>query len=165
MSPVKLYLVRLLVFFIPETRGFGLKRYLYRWAGIEVGKQVKICSSAFIIGAGKLIIGDFTWLGHQVVIISTSKIEIGRHVDIAPKVCITTGSHEIDIEGERIAGRGTSNSVVIGMGSWLGASCTILPGSSIGEKSIVAAGALVNGNVADYTIVGGVPAKIIKQLK
>ena len=164
MSSFKLYLVRLLLFFIPETRGFGLKRMLYRWAGIKVGKQVRICSSAFIAGAGKLVIGDKTWIGHHAMIISTSLIEIGKNVDIAPRVLISTGSHEIDLQGERMAGKGTSEPIQIGNGAWLGASSTILLGSQIEEKAIIAAGAVVKGKVEALTLVGGVPAKFIKKL-
>ncbi|MGM0945460.1 MAG: acyltransferase [Bacteroidota bacterium] len=164
MSSFKLYLIRLLLLFIPETRGFGLKRTLYRWAGVKVGKQVRICSSAFIAGAGELRIGKNTWIGHQAMIISTSLVEIGMNVDIAPKVLISTGSHEIDLQGERIAGKGTSEPIYIGDGSWLGAGSIILPGSQIGEKAIVAAGAVVKRKVDTLTLVGGVPSKIIKKL-
>lgn len=164
MSSGRLYLIRFLIFFLPETRAFGLKRWLYKWAGISVGNNVRFCSSAFITGTGNIKIGDNTWVGHHVVIISTSEVNIGKDVDIAPNVFIGTGSHQIDVEGNHIAGKGTSLPIRVGDGSWLGVGSILLPGTVLGEKSIVAAGAVVKGNFESYSMIGGIPAKLIKKI-
>jgi acetyltransferase-like isoleucine patch superfamily enzyme len=132
---------------------------------MKIGKNVRICSSVFMMGSGQLAIEDNTWIGHKAMIISTSSVKIGANVDIAPRVYIGTGSHEIDISGPRIAGKGTSQDIEIGDGVWIGAGAILLPGTKIAEKSIVAAGAVVKGNVPPYTLVGGIPAKVIKKLK
>jgi acetyltransferase-like isoleucine patch superfamily enzyme len=55
--------------------------------------------------------------------------------------------------------------IVIKKNAWIGAGATILPGVTIGENAIVAAGAVVTKDVFDNTIVGGVPAKLIKKIK
>jgi acetyltransferase-like isoleucine patch superfamily enzyme len=163
MSPFKLHIIRFFIFFIPETRGFNIKRFLYRWAGAIIGKNVQICSSVFILGSGKLYIGDNTWIGHKVIIIASSIVQIGRNVDIAPGVYIGNGTHEIEPNSQHIAGKGKSIKITIGDGSWLGVNSTILPGVSTGKKVIVAAGSLVNCYITSYTVVAGIPAKPMKK--
>lgn len=118
-----------------------------------------------ILGTGKLSIGNNSWLGHGCMIVSTSRVKIGADVDIAPKVYIGTGSHRIDVEGNKIAGEGISSDVEIGEGSWLGAGSIVLPGVHIADHCAVAAGAVVTSDTQPYTLVGGVPAKEIKKLK
>ncbi|MBS9523188.1 acyltransferase [Litoribacter alkaliphilus] len=149
---------------IPETRLFGLKNKLYKIAGATIGRGVRICSSVQIRGIGELSIGDHTWVGHNSHIISACNIVIGKNVDIAPNVFFTTGSHQINMSGERIAGKGIQEAINIGDGSWIAAGAIILPGTSIGNKCIVAAGAVVKGSFPDNSLIGGVPAKLIKQL-
>lgn len=164
MSPARLYFVHLLMFYFPETKFFNTKRLIYSFAGVDVEKNVRICSSANIMGCGSLVIGKNTWVGHHVTIISNSSIVIGSNVDIAPKVFIGTGSHEIDIEGDRIAGKGTNHPVNVKDGAWLGTGSIVFPGITIGEKSVVAAGSVVTKSVPSHTVVAGVPARIIKIL-
>lgn len=147
---------------IPETKGFALKRWLLRRAGAKVGNNVRICSSAFIGGCGQLTIDNDTWIGHKSTIIASSKIIIGKRVDIAPGVLITTGTHEIDFNGNRVAGPGVSKAVTIGDGCWICANSTILPGVTVGDMSLVAAGAVITKNVEPYSVVGGVPAKLLR---
>jgi acetyltransferase-like isoleucine patch superfamily enzyme len=106
-------------------------------------------------------VGEDTWIGHEVLIVASAPVVIGDHVDIAPRVFIGTGTHEIDPRGQRVAGAGRSFPIVIGRGAWIGASATILPGITIGEMAIVGAGAVVVRNVPAGAIVGGVPAVII----
>jgi putative colanic acid biosynthesis acetyltransferase WcaF len=137
---------------------------LLRWAGAWVGNNVRICSSATVLGTGALKIGNDTWIGHQVLIVSTSRIEIGCCVDIAPRVFIGNGSHQLDPIGAHAAGAGTTGDVVVGDGVWLCAGALLLPGVSIGEKAVVAAGAVVTRDVPARKIVGGVPAAILKDL-
>lgn len=149
---------------LPETKCFGLKRRLLRLAGAHIGRNVRVCSSVTILGTGDLIIGDDTWVGHQVFILTSSCITIGKNVDIAPRVYIGTGTHKIDRVGDRSAGEGVSMEVIIGDGAWLCAGCLILPGVSVGKKTVVAAGAVVTRPCGDMKVVGGVPATELKDL-
>jgi acetyltransferase-like isoleucine patch superfamily enzyme len=150
---------------MPETKCFRSKRILYRLAGVKIGMNVRICSSVTILGNGLLSMGDNTWIGHQTCIISTSSVVIGNDVDIAPRVYLGTGSHEIDIETPGIAGKGINKDIEISNGCWIGAGAIVLPGAFLGEKSIIAAGAVVKGVFNPYSLIGGVPAKFIKILK
>jgi maltose O-acetyltransferase len=114
-----------------------------------------------------LIVGDDVWIGAGDVIspIAPARITIGSHIDFGPGVMIVTGSHEIDLEGEHIGGKGVAASVSIGNGCWLGARATILPGVALAEKTLVAAGAVVTKSVdVPCSLVAGVPAEIKKRL-
>lgn len=165
MRSARLFLVRVLTCFIPETRGFGLKRSLYRWAGVKVGKGVRINSSAKISGIGQLSIGDNTWIGPEVMIVCSSEITIGANCDIAPRVFIGDGTHLITKEQDRIAGIDISKPIHIGNGCWLCVNCTILSGVSIGEKCVVAAGAVANDDYGSMKLLAGVPAKVVKNIQ
>ena len=165
MNTFFLYLSHLIFGLLPETRCFQLKAGLLRLAGAEIGKNVRICSSVRVYGNGHLSIGDNTWVGHRSFIMCSTDVTIGHDVNIAPCCYIGTGTHEIDLCGDSIAGKGLSIPIVIGNGVWICASSTILAGCTIGNKVIVAAGAVVKGNVPDYTMIGGILAKRIKDLK
>lgn len=151
---------------LPPTRCFGLKRLLLQWAGAKVGKNVRIVSSARFYLTGNLVIGEGTWLGHDVLVVGgDANVCIGAKVDIAPRVSLITGSHELFTEDDRAAGRGCSLPIVIEDGAWIGATSTILGGVVIGRCSVVAAGSLVNRHVTTGCLFGGVPARHIKSLK
>ena len=156
--PWRLHIVRFLISFIPETRGFGLKRMLYRWSGIKIGSQVKICSSVKFLGHGELVIGDNTWIGHETLIVLSSKVFIGKNVDIAPRVFIGTGSHKVESAGLRVAGPGLSESISIGSGTWICACAVIIPGINIGQMALIAAGSVVISDVPKKTMFAGNPA-------
>jgi acetyltransferase-like isoleucine patch superfamily enzyme len=80
---------------------------------------------------------------------------------IGPKVNLITTNHPIDPAQRRAT---ISNRIVIKKNAWIGANATILAGVTVGENSVVAAGAVVSKNVPDNTIVGGIPARIIRSI-
>jgi len=164
MNSIGLYLYHLIAFFIPETRCFWLKSRLLNACGADIAPGVRICSSVKILGSGRLSVGKDTWIGHDVIIVCSSRVTIGERVDIAPRVFVGTGTHVVTPNGDRIAGPGRSADVVIGNGAWLCANSTILPGVTVGEKSVVAAGAVVTADIEAAVIAAGVPAKRKKDL-
>lgn len=164
MKSLRLFAIRQILHFIPETRGFGIKRALYRWAGVTIGDSVKINSSVIISGVGKLIIGSNTWVGPGTIIMCSSEITIGSNCDIAPRVYIGDGTHKITPDADRIAAIDTTSKITIGDGCWLCVNSTILPGVKIGKQCVVAAGAVVTTDCEERTMVGGVPARRIKKL-
>ena len=93
---------------------------------------------------------------------TTSRIEIGSYVDIAPMVYLGTGTHRIDIDGLHSAGESISRNIKIEDGAWLCVRSTLLPGVVIGKNSVVAAGAVVTKDVFPYCCVAGIPANVIK---
>ena len=113
-------------------------------------------------------IGQFTRIGKNVYInhlcsmLDMGTITIGDDVLIGPKVNILSEEHPVNpAERKALMVR----PVVIKNGAWIGAGATILPGVTVGENSIVAAGAMVNKDVPDNTVVGGIPAKVIKKIE
>lgn len=160
MKTVRLYFVNHFIHLLPETKCFGLKRTLLKIAGIKVGWGVRVCSSITIIGDGTLSIGDNTWIGpHCFISCSASNIKIERNVDIAPQVSLITGSHMINKNGDRVAGKGYNMDISVGEGSWLCARSLILGGSVIGRRTIVAAGAVTKGVYNDEKMLYGCLAK------
>lgn len=166
LRPIRLWLYKVFVKWLPETRLFGLKSALLRWAGAKVGRNVRINSSATFLGNGALDIGDDVWVGVECLFVSSSpaKITIGPHCDIGPRVTFLTGSHTITPEGEHIGGVGYNSPVTVGSGCWVGARSLILPGVSIADKTIVAAGAVVAKSCGEKcSLIAGVPGKVVKK--
>lgn len=127
----------------PVDEGFGLFPPFYTDCGknITVGKHVFINSGCSFQDQGGIFIGDESLIGHQVV--------------------LATLNHEYTVS--KRAGM-TPAPIHIGKRVWIGAHATILPGVTIGNGAIVAAGAVVTKDVPAYTIVGGVPARVIREL-
>ena len=154
------HLVNLLLLLLPPSRLFGLRRRLWRLAGVAVGDGASVCGGGWIYGPGVVRIGAGTWLSPGTAIYSHPDVAvtIGRHCDLGHEICILTGSHEIGGPGRR-AGSGTAAPVTIGDGCWIGARSTILAGVTIGDGSVVAAGSVVVDDVAANTLAAGVPAR------
>lgn len=165
MKAIFRYIMVLIMPLLPETRCFGFKCWLLKRTGAKVGKNVRICSSALFVGTGHLEIGNNTWIGHRCIISTSSSIKIGSDCDIAPNVYIGNGTHQITPDRKRIADIEISEDIIIGNGCWLCAGSMVLPGVTIQEKSVVAAGAVVTKSQSENMILlAGIPAKIKKHL-
>ena len=112
---------------------------------------------------GDVIIGDHTRIGlHNTII---GPVTIGSHVNLAQGITITALNHNFEDATRRIDEQGVATTpVVIGDDVWIGACAVVLPGVTIGSHCVVAAGAVITRDVPDNTLVGGVPAKVIKSL-
>ena len=109
-------------------------------------------------------IGDRCVIGRGSHIVGHWSIEIGDDIQTGPYVYITDQNHSYADPIEPIGRQWpVEASVRIGSGSWLGANVVILPGTTIGEHVVVAAGAVVRGAVPDRCVVAGVPARIVRR--
>jgi acetyltransferase-like isoleucine patch superfamily enzyme len=106
-------------------------------------------------------IGRNVFINHACSFLDMGGITIEDHVLIGPKVNLITENHPIDPADRRAL---ICKPIVIKRNAWIGAAATILPGVTIGENAVVAAGAVVSRDVPANTIVGGVPAKFIKAI-
>ncbi len=150
---------------LPPSRCFLLKRLLWRFGGVNVGKSVRFVSSAKIWTSGRVVIGEGTFIGHQVLLVGgPADIEIGSFCDLGPRVTLATGTHKED-SNLKAAGTGVSHPIRIGDGVWLGAASTILNGVTIGHLSIVGAGSLVNKDIPDNVVAVGVPCLVKRKRK
>ena len=112
---------------------------------------------------GDVIIGDHTRVGlHNTII---GPVDIGSHVNLAQGITVTALNHNFSDANKRIDEQGVSTSpVTIEDDVWIGANAVILPGVTIGEHCVVAAGAVVTKDVPPHSLVAGVPAKVIKKI-
>jgi acetyltransferase-like isoleucine patch superfamily enzyme len=106
-------------------------------------------------------IGRNVFINHACTFLDLGGITIEDDVQIGPKVNIITENHPVDPSQRKML---NLQSVLVKRNAWIGASATILPGVTIGENAIVAAGSVVNKKVAANTIVGGIPARMIKTI-
>lgn len=106
-------------------------------------------------------IGKNVFINHACTFLDMGGITIEDDVQIGPKVNLITENHPVDPSQRKHL---DLKSILIKRNVWIGAAATILPGVTIAENSIVAAGAVVNKDVAANTIVGGVPAKVIRTI-
>ena len=112
---------------------------------------------------GDVMIGDHTRVGlHNTII---GPVTIGSHVNLAQGITVTALNHNFAETDKRIDEQGVSTTpVTIEDDVWIGANVVVLPGVRIGTHSVVAAGAIVTKDVPPYSLVAGIPAKVIKQI-
>lgn len=116
------------------------------------------CDYGYNISTGK----NF-YANHGVTILDPAPVSFGDDVMLGPGVLISTATHPIDVALRR-KGIESALPIIIGNDVWIGMGAKILPGVNIGSGAIIAAGAVVNKDVAEYTMVAGVPAKFVKDL-
>jgi len=168
-------IVALIIFYgfaryLPDIPGvhFGYMRgYLCQHIIKKCGKSLNVERMAYF-GTGKgLNIGDNSNMGIGSYLSNTNgdgELTIGNNVIMGPDVLIKTENHNYSDTRRLIREQGfCSEPVIIGDDVWIGTRAIILPGVEIGEGSVIAAGAVVTKDVPPYTVVGGVPARIIKK--
>ncbi len=142
---------------------------LLRLMGARIGPQSVVHRCSFInlyrTGFSGLRLGHHCFVGDECMFDLADRIECGDHVTFAERVMVLTHvnvgykDHPLQVHVPS-----TQESVRIGSGSFIGAHATILAGVTIGEQAIVGAGAVVVADVPPRTVVGGVPAKVIRTL-
>lgn len=111
--------------------------------------------------------GKFIRLGHDVFInhacsfLDLGGITLEDGVMVGPRVNITSETHPVELSDRKTL---VPSAVLVRRNAWIGVAATIMPGVTIGENAVVAAGAVVTADVPANTVVAGVPAKVIKRL-
>jgi acetyltransferase-like isoleucine patch superfamily enzyme len=105
----------------------------------------------------EIVIGDRTYINRRTEIMSKSSVKIGQDCAISWDVVIS------DTDYHQILGTSSTIPIVIGDNVWIGCKATILKGVTIGKGAVVAAGAVVTQDVEPYTLVAGIPAKVIRR--
>lgn len=163
-ATVGLWLANLVSRGTPRTRAFALRNWLFRQSGVNVHPTAKICGGVTFDNVFADI-GAYVWMGGGTRIIGsqTARVSILDACDLGPEVLLVAGTHELGPSSRR-AGTGRSEAIVVGPGAWVGARATILAGAAVGRGAVVAAGAVVARSAAPDTLVGGVPARLIRVL-
>jgi len=153
-----------LIGFLPHFSLFNsLKASTMRMRGAIIGKRVKFLSGVWIDNFSALEIGDDVSLAKDVILVASGGIKIGSRSMIGYSSKILSANHIIPSRNESLRFSGIEyKGVIIGDDVWIGAGVIILPGVWIGNGAIVGAGAVVTKSVEEYSIVAGVPAKLIR---
>jgi acetyltransferase-like isoleucine patch superfamily enzyme len=139
----------------------SFRKLFYKASGIKIGKGSTIHMWAGFYEPKNIEIGEDTMVGDHVFLDGRAELSIGNHVDIASSVMIYNAEHDLD--SETFSAR--EEPVTISDYVFIGPRVIILPGVKIGKGAVVAAGAVVTKDVEPFTIVGGVPAKVIGERK
>lgn len=131
--------------------------YYRKIMGFRIEKNSSIFMHTTFSSAKSFSIGKGSIINAGCRIDQRGGIEIGANVSIAPEVCILTADHEVNTANFN----GRERKVVIENYVWLGMRSIIMPGVTIGHGAVVSAGAVVTKSVEPYSIVAGIPARVI----
>jgi acetyltransferase-like isoleucine patch superfamily enzyme len=111
---------------------------------VQIAKTAFMTNTLFNVSSGTITIGDYTFTGHN--------------------VCLITGTHDMckRLEGRMHGVPSSGRDIKIGRGVWIGTNAVVLGPCVIGDHAVIAAGALVRGDVPENAVVAGVPARVIK---
>jgi maltose O-acetyltransferase len=155
-----------ILFLLPRLRIFNFLKSLYLrffW-NANVGRRVVFYPGIWIFTGRNLSVGDDVDFAKGVLITTDGGLTIGDRVLVGYGTKILTTNHIVPALPKRIFGSGHLNKpVLIQDDVWIGASCVILPGVTIGKNSVIAAGSVVTKDVPKNVYVAGIPAKIIKE--
>ena len=152
--------------FIPVGQGGRLRAHLYRCMGCRIGPGT-IFQGSILLGAGSrlenLKCGARCFVNSLIFVDAAGPVTLGDGVSLGHHVVIITTDHGFGPPEFR-AGNILLKPVVIESGAWIAAGTTLLPGVTIGRGAVVAAGAVVTADVLPNTLVGGIPARLIRTL-
>ena len=141
--------------------------------GVEIGNNFSLGRNSTVECTGvirelgeSLKIGDDVGISPNAFISVRGSVSIGSSTIFGPGVKLFSENHKFDDLNTPIYLQGaTRRGISIGEDCWIGANAVILDGVHIGNHCIIAAGAVVNSDIPDYSVAGGVPARILKSRK
>src|SRR5688572_23569012 len=128
----------------------------------HVGERV-VVRAPFFCEYGAVSIGDGTFINVDAVMLDVAPITIGAACQIATRVQLLTATHPID-PGPRRAGWEYAEPITIADNVWLGGGVIVCPGVTIGEDSVVGAGAVVTRDIPAGVVATGVPARVVREI-
>jgi len=148
---------------LTPNRGFSylrnLRTLVARMFGAQIGSHSSLSNSCKIWYPKNLQMGEWSIISENCNIYSVDKIKIGNRTTISCDVFICTAGHDISSKIMEL----TYSPIIIGSDVWIAARAVILPGVTIGDGAVVAAGSIVTKDVEPWTVVGGNPATFIKK--
>lgn len=139
-----------------------IRSILSRITGTEIDESTAVFTPLYINYGKHTTIGKNVFINFDCIFLDLGGITIDDNVLIAPKVSLLSEGHGLSPQNRQslVPGR-----IHIKKNAWIGANATILPGVTVGENAVVAAGAVVSKDVPDNVVVGGISAKIIKTIQ
>jgi maltose O-acetyltransferase len=164
---VRMLILQAVASLLPQNSLSRLRTMLYRAFGFSIGEGTILMGTLTVTGSlepwKQLRIGNYCRINSPIFMELNAPMKIGNNVSIGHHVVLITTDHEVGTKHSR-AGDNKTSPVTICDGCWIGAASTILPGTTIADGSIVAAGSLVRKSVPANVLVGGVPARVLKDL-
>lgn len=127
--------------------------FLLRLFGAKIGKGVVIRPSARFLYPWKVAIGDYSWIGDDVVFYCVDNIIVGSHCVISQKSYLCTGSHDLSNSSFALI----TAPINIGNGTWVATDCFIAPGVNIGSNSVIGARSSVMKSIPSQQVAWGTP--------
>lgn len=146
------------VYRLIPTRLFGLRNMVLRLFGARIKRTALVYPGVRIYSPAHLTLGPRSCLSAGVDCYCVDRIDIGADVTVSQEAFLCTASHDLDDPGRRLM----TAPIRIGRGAWVFARAIILPGVTLGEGSVAAAGAVVTRDVADFAVVAGNPARQVR---
>ncbi len=151
----------------PKVRLYG-KPLISNRGEMVIEERVRLSAAAATLElvtepGGRLVIEAGTFINYGTSISASLLVQIGADTQIGTH-CMLIDNAFHHVEPERRNERPESQAIILGRNVWLGARVIVLPGVTIGADSVVAAGSVVTKDVPPRTLVGGVPARIIREL-
>lgn len=137
---------------------YGLRRWLLRCFGAQIGRAVLIRPSARITYPWKLRVGDYAWIGDDVVVYSLADIEIGAHAVISQRSYLCGADHDYSDPSFAIRGK----KITVCAEAWVAADVFVAPGVQIGEGAVIGARSSVFKDMPAGMICMGTPCQPVK---
>ena len=137
---------------------YGWRRFLLRAFGAQIGRSVLIRPTVIVTYPWKLRIGDYSWIGDEVVLYSLGEITIGAHAVISQRSYLCTGTHDYTAPGFDIAGL----PIRIGDQVWIATDVFVAPGVEVGTGTVVGARSSVYNDLPGAMICYGNPASPVR---
>lgn len=138
---------------------YGWRRFLVRIFGGRIGKKVLLRPTCQITYPWKVVIGDNSWIGDEVVLYSLGEIIIGTNVVVSQRSYICTGTHDYSKSDFPIQ----KKNIIIENECWLATDVYVAPGVKIGRGSVVGARSSVYKDLPAYMVCFGNPAKVVRE--
>lgn len=153
-----------ILFSLPRYRMLdNIKAIFLRSVGAQIGKRVSFYPGVWITPGRNLVVGDDVNFALDVLVGSAGGVSIGDRTLIGYRTQIHSSNHRIPSGHEPVFGSGRNFAAVsIGTEVWIGANSVILPGVTVGDGAVIAAGSVVTKSVEPYTVVAGNPARKIR---
>lgn len=152
------WIVQSLLFRTSPQFLYAWRRYLLRLFGAKIGENVIIRPTVRVTYPWKLKVGDYSWIGDDVVLYTLGNISIGDNVVISQKCYLCTGSHDYTIPSFPIYAK----EITIEDESWLATDVFVAPGVTIGKQSLVGSRSSVYKDIPANKIAYGNPIKVVK---
>lgn len=130
----------------------------------KTGQSVRVHPPFYCDYGCNITVGENFFANYGCVMLDVNRITIGKNCMLAPRVCLYSATHPVRAE-ERYNGVELGKPITIGDNCWIGGSSVINPGVTLGNNVVVASNSVVTKSFGDNVVIGGNPARIIRELK